>query len=100
MRWAPVLFVPAPICNPIFGSRLYAAHVPHRPFADVKFGPHYPAKSPLDDVLRLATPGTDEFVFEGYAFEIAAVLAEWSRALRLQPPATAVLSKFVDRSLQ
>ena len=64
------------------------------------FEPHYPAKSPLDDVLRLAAPGGDEFTFERYAVEIAALLGEWGRALRVQPPATAVLNRFVDRAIQ
>ena len=32
--------------------------------------PHYPAKSPLDDVFRLVAPGSDEFVTEKVCFEI------------------------------
>ena len=55
MRWAPVLFVPAPLQasslrlalgeNP--GDRAASFH-----FADLRFTPHYPAKSPLDEILR------------------------------------------------
>ncbi len=85
MRWAPVLFLPAPI-RPLVDSALQpmaAAQVPHFPFTEVPFTPHYPAKSPLDDVLRLAAPGTDEYVTEGYAFELMAVLEEWSQQLKL-----------------
>ena len=103
MRWAPVLFVPAPICNPLFwapGLHRLSTVQTHFPFADVAFEPHYPAKSPLDDVLRMAAPGGDEFTFERYAVEIAALLGEWSRALRVQPPATAVLNRFLDRAIQ
>ena len=74
MRWAPVLFVPAPICNPLFWApglhRLSTAQTPF-PFSDMAFEPHYPAKSPLDEILRIAAPGGDEFTFEGYAVEIA-----------------------------
>ena len=102
MRWAPVLFVPAPICNPLFASELHRSSTAqtHFPFADVAFEPHYPAKSPLDDVLRMAAPGGDEFTFERYAAEIATLLEEWSRALRVHPPATTVLNRFVDRAIQ
>src|ERR1035438_3371212 len=103
MRWAPVLFVPAPIHNPLFRTGLQeiaTAQASKFPFADARFTPHYPAKSPLDDVLRLAAPGTDEYVTEGYAFEVMAMLEEWSQHLKAEPPATETLSKFVDRPIQ
>jgi len=103
MRWAPVLFVPAPIHNPLFRTGLQeiaTAQASKFPFADARFTPHYPAKSPLDDVLRLAAPGTDEYVTEGYAFEVMALLEEWSQHLKAEPPATETLSNFVDRSIQ
>ncbi len=47
-------------------------------FADVRLTPHYPTKSPLEDVLRLVAPGSDEYVTERYAFEIGAQLNQWS----------------------
>src|ERR1700732_668978 len=103
MRWAPVLFFPAPIRTPLIrsGLRQFAAGPGSQlPFTDVPFAPHYPAKSPLDDVLRLAAPGTDEYVTEGYAFEIMKLLEEWGRHLKVNPPATAVISKFVASSVQ
>ncbi len=103
MRWAPVLFLPAPLHNSFFRSMpqgIPAFEIPHFPFAAVPFLPHYPAKSPLDDVLRFANPGTDEYVTEGYAFELIKLLEEWSRNLKTNPPATAVVSKFVVSSLQ
>src|ERR1700732_2215647 len=103
MRWAPVLFFPAPIRTPLIrsGLRQFAAGPGSQlPFTDVPFRPHYPAKSPLDDVLRLATPGTDEYVIEGYAFELAALLEEWSQHLKADSSATAAISKFVDASIQ
>jgi hypothetical protein len=88
MRWAPVLFLPAPVMNPFVRSGLprIAAPIPyHFPFADLHtdtpVAPHYPANSPLDAVLRLAAPGTDEYLTEGYAFELAALLEEWSQHL-------------------
>src|SRR2546422_130423 len=81
VQWAPVLFLPAPICSALIrpGLRRNAAvNTPKFPLASAAFVPHYPAKSPLDDLLRLAAPGTDEYVVEGYAFELSAVLEEWS----------------------
>src|ERR1035437_4989558 len=103
MRWAPVLFVPAPIHNPLFRTGLQeiaTAQASKFPFADARFTPHYPAKSPLDDILRRAAPGTDEYVTEGYAFELMALLEEWSQHLRVEPPAKATMSTFVDSSIQ
>jgi Flp pilus assembly protein TadD/peroxiredoxin len=107
MRWAPALFLPAPIASSLIrsGPRLIgAAQASHFPFADVPFTPpftpHYPAKSPLDDVLRLAAPGTDAYVIEGYAFELMALLEEWSQHLKVEAPATATISKFVDLKMQ
>ena len=42
----------------------------------------------------------DEYVTEGYAFEIMALLQEWSQHLKVDPPATEVFTKFVDSSIQ
>jgi tetratricopeptide (TPR) repeat protein len=102
MRWAPVLFLPAPVHNRfLFPGRLGISTAQVSPsFAEVRFTPHYPDKSPLDDVLRLAAPGTDDYVIEGYAYQLMVLLQEWSRHLKLDPPATAALSKFVAPSIQ
>ena len=70
------------------------------PFADLRLTPHYPAKSPLDDVLRRVVPGTDEYITEKYAFEITEVLDEWSQSLRAAAPALQVLAKFLDASIE
>ena len=103
MRWMPVLFLPAPVSSPLIRSglqRIAAAKASPFPFSDVRFTPHYPAKSPLDDILRRAAPGTDEYVTERYAFELMALLEEWSQHLRVEPPAKATMSTFVDSSIQ
>jgi Flp pilus assembly protein TadD/peroxiredoxin len=102
MRWAPVLFVPAPMRAFPFGAKFAAPPraLPSFPFADYRLTPHYPAKSPLDDVLRLVAPGSDEFVTEKYAFEIARLLDGWSEALKTAPPALGVLAQFIDASLE
>ena len=102
MRWAPVLFVPSPLRALPFGAKVAAPArtIPSFPFADIRLTPHYPAKSPLDDVLRLVAPGTDEFVNEKYAFEIARLLNDWGQALKATPPALSVLAKFLDSSVE
>jgi len=74
--------------------------VPSFPFADFRVTPHYPAKSPLDDVLRLVPPGADEFVTEKYALEIGRLLNEWGQALKARSPAINVVATFLDPSLQ
>src|SRR5271156_424220 len=80
MGLAPILLRPAPF----YGSSLMvgaAEVVPKQDaafaFSDVRLIPHYPAKSPLADVLRLVAPGSDEFITEKYAFEINSVLETW-----------------------
>jgi tetratricopeptide (TPR) repeat protein len=103
MRWAPMLFLPAPLQAHAF--RAMAAETPDDltstfRFADFRFTPHYPAKSPLDEVLRTVVPGSDEYVTERYAFEIARLLEEWSQGLKRGAPALDVLGKFVDASVE
>lgn len=68
-------------------------------FADVRLTPHYPAKSPLEEVLRRVAPGSDEFVTEKYAFDIGLQLNQWSRALEASPRDLSVLAKSLDSSL-
>ncbi len=102
MRWAPVLFAPAPLCALPFGAKLAAPPraIPFLPFADFRLNPHYPAKSPLDDVLRLVAPGSDEFITEKYAFEIGRVLNDWGQALKTAPLGLSTLANFLDSSLE
>src|SRR5260221_10641776 len=101
MRWAPVLFLPAPMLGSPLRSLFPAISTDQSsPFSDLRLTPHYPTKSPLDDVLRLVLPGSDEYVTEKYAFEIAPLLLEWSRELRATPPALAVVGQFLDASIE
>jgi Flp pilus assembly protein TadD/peroxiredoxin len=103
MRWAPILFLPAPLQARAFRSLLGETPCEGNPsleFADLRVRPHYPTNSPLDDVLEKVTPGTDAFVTEKYAFEILRLLDEWSRGLKASPPASRVLAKFLDASLE
>src|SRR5438552_18744000 len=101
MRWAPVAFLPAALHALPYGVAVSGAGHGNIPFhlADVRLTPHYPAKSPLDDVLRLLVPGSDEFVSEKYALEIGLELRDWSAALRNGLGANAV-EKFLDPAVQ
>jgi Flp pilus assembly protein TadD/peroxiredoxin len=102
MSCAPVLFLPASFQSPTTSrpQGVFSASIPRFPFADVQFVPHYPEKSTLDDVLRLAAPGSDEYQAEGYASQLTAVLAEWSRQLKIVPPAIAALERFVSPRIE
>jgi Flp pilus assembly protein TadD/peroxiredoxin len=103
MRWTPLLLLPAPMHACPFPSILpetAADRAPTFPFADFRLTPHYPAKSPLDDVLSRVVPGADEYVTEKYAFEIMRLLNEWSQGLKAAPPALAVVAKFLDASIE
>jgi hypothetical protein len=103
MRWAPVVFLSSPIHAAGLRSHLFEfprGGVPPFPLSDTRFTPQYPAKSPLDDVLQLVTPGADEYVTERYAAEITRLLDAWSRGLQKAAPALDLAAKFLDSSLQ
>lgn len=103
MRWAPILFLPAPLRSLIprwtEGSALDEQSAA-LPFAEPRFTPHYPAKSPLDDLTRFVVPGTDEYITEKYASEIAGLFAAWARELRSSPTALSSIAAILDASLQ
>lgn len=102
MQWAPVLFLP----SPVYGAFVhpppprFATNQSSFTLSDLRLTPHYPAKSPLDDILRLAEPGSDEYKTEGYAAELIALLETWSKELRQESLATETLANFLDPSLQ
>ena len=102
MTWAPALFLPAPIHGlpRWLGHEQVAGDRNGLAFADFRLTPHYPAKSPLDDVLRQVVPGRDEFVTEKHAFEIMRLLDEWSESLKAAAPAATILAKFMDPVIQ
>jgi Flp pilus assembly protein TadD/peroxiredoxin len=86
VSWAPALFLPAPFHSltrlrlGILGSAVSALAPPA-----FHVTPHYPAKSPLDEVLRLVEPGLDEYITEKHAAEMMEVLGKWSEALKRSP---------------
>lgn len=97
---SPVLFLPAPLrAWPFAPFRIETAGAGF-PLAEHRLTPHYPAKSPLDDLLLQAVPGMDEYVTEKYAFEVSEVLAEWSSGLRETPPNLSVISRSLDASIE
>ncbi len=103
MSWAPVLFLPAPIRTSPFRFLLQGNsdnQSSSLPFADFHLKPHYPAKSPLEDVLGKVNPGTDEYVTEKYAFEIVRLLHDWSEGLKAAPPALSILANFLAASVE
>jgi tetratricopeptide (TPR) repeat protein len=95
--WAPALFLPAPFQIELSG--LGPRSIPFA-FADSRLAPHYPAKSPLDDVLKLVDPAADEYVTEKYAAEIGRLLEAWSQALKSSPPALEALAEFIDPEVE
>jgi hypothetical protein len=102
MRWAPLLFLPSSIRAvggmPIFRASV-AASGEFSAEDEFRLTPQYPTKSPLEDLLRLVTPGGDEFVTEKYAFEIQENLARWGQALKSEPPGIKLLGEFVDPAI-
>ncbi len=82
---APLLLRPSPFnLSPLLfaQSETNPDRNPAFPFADVRLKPHYPAKSPLADVLSLVVPGSDEYITERYAVEIETLLKQWSGNLK------------------
>jgi Tfp pilus assembly protein PilF/peroxiredoxin len=98
-----MLFRPSPFygASLLFGpSKVLSGQNSDFSFADPRLTPHYPAKSPLEDVLRLVAPGSDEYITERYAFEIAAQLNGWKRALEASAHDLSSLSRSLDPSVQ
>src|SRR5215469_10706414 len=103
MASAPVLFLPAPFQGAFLRPRQWQipeARIAHFPFPDTRFVPHYPEKSPLDSILRFAEAGTDEYVTEGYAAQISALLAAWSQELKVSSHGISILRKSAAPSIQ
>jgi len=103
MQLAPALFLPSPIR--LLGWS-FSSSMPSSPsrdflFADLRVTPHYPASNPLDEIVRQVVPGGDEYPTEKYAFEILAILDEWSKALKTSTSALgSVLERFIDPTLK
>jgi tetratricopeptide (TPR) repeat protein len=100
---APLLLRPATFYGSplLFGSpEAIGQQHPALAFADVRLTPHYPAKSPLAEILRLVPPGSDEYITEKYAFEIESLLKQWSDALRKSIRDLSPLAKLLAPSVE
>jgi len=100
---APLLLRPAPFYGSsiLFGSSdVFPNHRAAFAFTDVRLTPHYPAKSPLADILGLVAPGSDEYITEKYAFEIESLLKRWSQALKTSLRDDPTLAKFLAPSIE
>jgi tetratricopeptide (TPR) repeat protein/peroxiredoxin len=100
---APLLYRPAPFYGSsfLFGPQKVLSHQNRAfPFSDFRLTPHYPAKSPLEDVLRRVAPGSDEYVTEKYAFEIEALLKQWGQAFKASVRDLSVLEQSLDPSIE
>ncbi len=101
MGFAPLLLRPAPLFGSSFlsgASRVSSGGA--FPFTEVRYKPHYPAKSALADVLRLVVPGSDEYSIEKYAFEIDALLSQWGQSLKRAPHDGSGLLKLLSSNLE
>src|SRR5215470_1315808 len=100
ISWAPACFLAAPLqvlpAHRLSTNLLASAC----PLGDSRVTPHYPTHSPLDAVLRLVAPGTDEFPTEKYAAEIERVLDAWSAQLLASPSAWKQIAEFVDPNVE
>jgi Flp pilus assembly protein TadD/peroxiredoxin len=82
------LFGPAAIAKPqsLWKPRLcapsaaVAADPP--PYADYRIVPHYPVRSPLEELIRKARQNEDDFPSERFSREIETQLAQWGNELR------------------
>ncbi|HEV2274486.1 MAG TPA: FG-GAP-like repeat-containing protein [Acidobacteriaceae bacterium] len=102
MGLAPLLLRPAPFhgSSLLFRpGKFFPAEDPGFHFSEVRLKPRYPARSPLEDVLRLVPAGSDEYVMEKPAFQIEALLNEWGRALERSVRDFSALAKLLDSSI-
>jgi Flp pilus assembly protein TadD/peroxiredoxin len=103
MGLAPLILRTAPLHGLSFLFGFPAAFASENlgfPLSDVRLTPRYPARSPLEDVLRLVAPGSDEFVTEKYAFEIEALLRQWSRTLKVSATDFSALAELLNSSIE
>ena len=96
-----MLFRAAPFfAGPLLSRTLAAAGlVDTLPLADTRFVPHYPARSPLADVIALVAPGSDEYITEKYAVEIESILRGWALKLVESPRAISSLGLSLDPAI-
>ena len=107
MGLAPLILRTAPLHGSSFGFGFWFGFPPiltteNRafPLSDARLIPHYPARSPLEDVLRRVVPGSDEYVTEKYAFEIEVLLQQWSRTLKASAADFSALAELLNPAIE
>jgi len=70
------------------------------PLVDFRLTPHYPAPSPLEDVLRRVPPGSDDYELEPFAVEIEAILRAWGASLKADSTDHAPLAASLDDAIR
>jgi len=60
--------------------------------------PHYRSDRPLDATLQKVQPGSDAFVLEKYADQLAAILERWSASLLRSPRELSAISSSLSQS--
>jgi Flp pilus assembly protein TadD/peroxiredoxin len=103
MGLSPLILRTAPLSGWSFRGRfpdIRASEDHAFPLSDVRLTPHYPDRSPLEDVLRLVAPGSDEYVCEQYAFEIEVLLNQWVSSLKTSASDVSALARLLDPSVE
>jgi Flp pilus assembly protein TadD/peroxiredoxin len=103
MGLAPLILRTAPLhgSSLLSGFPSVLSHDPHAfPLSEVHLTPRYPVASPLEDVLRLVAPGSDEYVTEKYAFEIELLLKRWSRTLKASAADFSTLAELLNPAIE
>jgi Tfp pilus assembly protein PilF/peroxiredoxin len=98
LQYAPVALLPAPWKS----LSAIGAPLPWEGlrFADLRITPRYPSRSPLDEMMGLVAPGSDQFVTEKYATQIAERLKRWASNLKQPHLGLELLGSLTDGSLQ
>lgn len=66
----------------------------------MRLAPHYPAQSPLADILRMVPPGSDDFPLEKIAVEIEALLSRWGKDLQNRNRNFSRIPAFLHESIE
>jgi Flp pilus assembly protein TadD/thiol-disulfide isomerase/thioredoxin len=102
LQFAPGIFVSAEVRGRQRWPRLFRGptEAAEFSFADLRVNPHYPARTPIDDLLLQVVPGRDNYKAEKYAFEIIAILGGWSKALKSSPPEFSTFAQFISPAVE
>jgi Tfp pilus assembly protein PilF/peroxiredoxin len=98
LQYAPIALLPSPWKS--LSAR--GARVPGEGLrvADLRITPHYPSRSPIDDMMGRVAPGSDQFFTEKYAVQIAERLKRWASDLKQPKLRLESLGSFADGSLR